>query len=182
MPIDSFGPRTQRVYTALRDRLARGELAEGTKLPRHSELATEYGVAPLTLRQVLARLEAEGFVSREQGRGTFVRAQVPPAVLIVDDDVPLCALLAEQVTRAGYRPIPVAAPAEGLQWLVEDGSIGLVFSAIRLPETEHGIDFIRAVRRRWPTLPLVALTGYSDDLAGLHGTPEWPVLILSKAF
>jgi diguanylate cyclase (GGDEF)-like protein/PAS domain S-box-containing protein len=31
----------------------------------------------LTLRQALAQLEEEGLVSREQGRGTFVRAQTP---------------------------------------------------------------------------------------------------------
>src|SRR5690348_9895270 len=98
MPIISFGPRTQRVYTALRDQIVRGTLAVGTKLPPHTALAIEYGVAPLTMRQVLARLEEEGLVLREHGRGTFVRPHVPSAVLIVESDTALCVLLVDHVT------------------------------------------------------------------------------------
>jgi CheY-like chemotaxis protein len=182
MPIYNLGPRAQRVYMALRDRIIRGELPVGKKLLPHGELAAEYGIAPLTMRQVLARLEQEGLVSREQGRGTFVRAQVLPAVLIVEDDSAMRGLLEEHVTRAGYRPVPVATAAEGLACLEQDSSIALVFSDVRMPDKETGLDFIRRVRRRWSALPLVAITGYPDDLTGLHGTPECPVLILVKPF
>lgn len=182
MPYVSFGPRAQRVYVALRDRITRNEFPIGAKLPSHIELATTYGIAPLTMRQVLVRLEDEGIVSREQGRGTFVRPQAPPAVLIVDDDPSLRALLEQHVTRAGYSPILAATPADGLARLAEEPLIALVFSDIRMPDKESGHDFIRAVRRRWPALPLVAVTGYPTDLDGLHGTPECPVLILPKPF
>ena len=182
MPHVSFGPRAKRVYAALRDRIARGELVAGAKLPPHLELATEYGIAPLTMRQVLAQLEAEGLVSREQGRGTFVRSQAPPAVLVVDDDAAMRTLLGEYVTRAGYRPILVADAAEGLARLAADSTIALVFSDVRTPDTATGLGFIRSVRRRQPTLPLVALIGYPDDLAELHGMPEWPVLVVAKPF
>lgn len=182
MPLKSFGPRTQRVYTALHDRIVRGDLPAGTKLPPHIELAADYGVAPLTMRQVLARLEDEGLVSREHGRGTFVRPAVSPSVLIAEDDDAMRLLLEEYVKRAGYRPISVDAPAELLTRLAYDPSIALIFSDVRMPDKETGIAFIRTVRRRWPELPLVALTGYPDDLDGLHGTPECPVLILTKPF
>lgn len=182
MPNVSFGPRSQRVYAALRERIVRGELVAGAKLPPHIELASAYGVAPLTMRQVLAQLEAEGLVSREQGRGTFVRSQAPPAVLIVEDDAAMRALLEEYVTRAGYRAIPAPTVAEGLTRLTAEPSIALVFSDVRMPDKAAGLDFIRTVRRRQPTLPLVALTAYPDDLAGLHGTPECPVLFLPKPF
>lgn len=182
MPIYSLGPRAQRVYAALRDRIVRNELAAGSKLPSHTELAAEYGVAPLTLRQVLARLEDEGLVSREQGRGTFIRHHAPPAVLILEDDAAMRALLEEHVVAAGYRALPATQPAEALACLTADTSIGLVFSDVRLPNTASGIAFIRSVRRRWPALPLVAITGYPDDLTGLHGTPDCPILILSKPF
>ena len=178
----SFGPRAQRVHELLRERIAGGELAVGAKLPAHTALATAYGISPLTMRQVLARLEAEGLVSREHGRGTFVRAQTLPAVLIVEDDASMRGLLEEYVTRAGYRPMAVPSAAEGLARLVEDRSIALVFSDVRMPDTNTGRDFIRTVRRRWPSVPLVALTGYPQDLDELAGTPDWPVLILSKPF
>ncbi|HZG69801.1 MAG TPA: GntR family transcriptional regulator [Herpetosiphonaceae bacterium] len=178
----SFGPRAQRVHTLLRERIAAGELAVGAKLPAHTALAVEYGVSPLTMRQVLAHLEAEGLVSREHGRGTFVRAPALPAVLIVEDDASMRALLEEYVTRGGYRPVAAPTAAEGLAHLVEDRSIALVFSDVRVPDMDVGRDFIRTVRRRWPALPLVAITGYPRDLDELVGTPDWPVLILSKPF
>ena len=79
--IYGLGPRARRVFTALRDRITRGDWAPGAKLPSHRDLAVEYGVAPLTMRQVLAQLEEVGLVSRRSGRGTFVREAGGPANL-----------------------------------------------------------------------------------------------------
>jgi len=182
MAINRLGPRSGRVYAVLRERILEGELTPGTKLPPHTELAAEFGVAPLTLRHVLASLEEEGLVSREQGRGTFVRARTAPGVLIVDDDPLMRGLLRERVGRAGHRPIEADGPTAGLAALEQDPDIALVLSDIRMPASSDGIGFIRAVRRRWPVLPLAAVTGYPGDLDMLHGTPECPVLILPKPF
>ena len=178
--IYDLGPKAQWVYTSVRERILSGEFAVDSKLPSHTDLATEFGVAPLTVRQVLARLEEEGLVSREQGRGTFVRTQAASAVLIVEDGPEMRMLLATHVQRAGYRAIPVTSPAEGIAALQASSEIALVFTDVRMPDKETGINFIRAVRRRWPKLPLAAITGYPDDLTELHGTPECPVLILPK--
>ena len=49
------GPRARRVYAGLRERLVRGGLVPGTKLPPHRDSAAEFGVAPMTARQVLSR-------------------------------------------------------------------------------------------------------------------------------
>ncbi|BCJ49467.1 GntR family transcriptional regulator [Actinoplanes sp. NBRC 14428] len=49
-----------------------GELAPGSMLPPQKELSSRYGVTLVTLRQALQRLEDEGLVSQEPGRGTFV--------------------------------------------------------------------------------------------------------------
>ena len=178
--IYALGPRARRVYTALRDTILSGERVPGDKLPSHLRLAVEYGVAPLTLRQVLAQLEAEGLVSREHGRGTFVRAGTAPAVLIVDDEPVSRMLLREQVHANGYQPLEAADPAAGLAILQHGGRIALVLTDVRMPSAADGVAFIRTVRRRWPELPLAAVTGYADDLSDLLGTPDCPLLILSK--
>ena len=81
-----LGPRSRGVYQVLLDRIRSGELAPGTRLPSHAHLAATFGVAPLTMRQVLARLEADRLLVRERGRGTFVRAAAGPHVLIVGLD------------------------------------------------------------------------------------------------
>jgi DNA-binding transcriptional regulator YhcF (GntR family) len=168
------------VYGALHERIRSGECPAGSKLPSHTALATEFGVAPLTMRQVLAQLEDEGLVLRQQGRGTYVQEHSTPAVLIVEDDTAMLTLLRFHVNNAGYRAIEATGRDEALAALEADRTIALVLSDVRIPTKEIGLAFISAVRNRWPELPLAAVTGYPDDLAELHGRPECPVLILSK--
>lgn len=70
--IYGLGAKAQAAYTALAVAMQDGTYPPGSKLPSHLELARTFGVAPLTLRNVLAHLEAQGLVRRERGRGTFV--------------------------------------------------------------------------------------------------------------
>ena len=175
-----FGSRSHRVYEALRDRIRTGELVPGTRLPSHREMATTFGVAPMTIRQVLARLEQEGVISREHGRGTFVRAQTLPGVLVVADEIPVRTLLCAHVTDAGYNALEADGPAEAQSALESDHAIALILADVRMPTREAGAAFISLVRRRWPQVPLAAVLDYPDDLAELHGTAECPVLILTK--
>lgn len=170
------------MYEWLRTRILGGGMPAGTQLPPHLKLAADFGVAPMTVREALRRLEEEGLVSRQHGRGTFVRDRRPPAVLIVDDESALRSLLADQVQLAGYRPLTAASPAEAMAQLERDDTIALVMSDVRMPTAESGTELIRAVRRRWPRLPVAAVTAYPEDLADLLGTPECPVLIVSKPF
>ena len=180
MTIFAFGPRAQRVAADLRQRILSGDLAPGTKLPPHQELAAHYEVAPLTMRRALAALEEDGLVSREPGRGTFVRAPAAPAVLVVEDDLPSRRLIGIYVTRAGYRAVEAVGPAEGLAALERDPEIAFVLTDVRMPDRQDGIGFIRAVRLRRPEVPMAAVTAYPDDLAELFGRPECPLLILAK--
>ena len=178
--IYNLGPRAWRVYEALRARLAGGELAPGDRLPSNLALAAQFGVAPLTVRHVLARLEDEGWVSRELGRGTFVREPGPPAVLVVDDEPAVRELLAGFVEQGGARAVPAAGPAAALAALGRAPRVALILSDVRMPAAADGVAFIRTARRRWPAVPLAAVTGFPADLDGLWATPEWPVHILTK--
>jgi DNA-binding FadR family transcriptional regulator len=49
----------------------------GGRLPTERQLAALLGVTRTTVRHALAVLEAEGRISREVGRGTFLRAPLP---------------------------------------------------------------------------------------------------------
>src|SRR3954454_18904517 len=97
-----LGERARQIYGTLRDRIGRGEDAPGEAIPGYPRLAVEFAVAPMTVRKVLAQLEADGYVSRQPGRGTFVREWARPAVLIVDDDADVRSVLAAIVETAGY--------------------------------------------------------------------------------
>lgn len=69
-------------YKPLVDALTRdirsGRLSAGTRLPTHRELAARHGIAVVTATRVYAELHKAGLVSREQGRGTFVRELTLP--------------------------------------------------------------------------------------------------------
>ena len=65
-------PRSVSVRNELTDRIDRGVLAAGTRLPSEPALATELGVSRATLREALRTLEGEGLVRRMWGSGTYV--------------------------------------------------------------------------------------------------------------
>jgi DNA-binding FadR family transcriptional regulator len=64
---------TQELAELILERSAAGPSGPGTKLPTERQLADELGVTRTMIRHALSLLEAEGRVSREVGRGTFLR-------------------------------------------------------------------------------------------------------------
>ncbi|GAA2408302.1 PLP-dependent aminotransferase family protein [Streptomyces pulveraceus] len=71
--------RYKKLVDALASDIRTGRLAPGARLPTHRGLAAREGIAVVTATRVYAELEAMGLVSREQGRGTFVRDIAVPA-------------------------------------------------------------------------------------------------------
>jgi len=65
-------PRAVKVRDELTQRIDRGLLPAGSRLPSEPALATELGVSRATLREALRALEGEGLVRRLWGAGTFV--------------------------------------------------------------------------------------------------------------
>jgi GntR family transcriptional repressor for pyruvate dehydrogenase complex len=61
----------------LRTRIVDGVIQPGEKLPSENTLIGEFGVSRTVVRSALTRLQAEGLVETERGRGSF--ALTPPA-------------------------------------------------------------------------------------------------------
>ena len=76
------GGKSRRVYLLLRDSLTAGAHADGAALPGETRLAAEYGVSRATVRKVLAALEDEGLIKRDQTGA--VRGHVAEAPLDAD--------------------------------------------------------------------------------------------------
>ena len=55
---------------------------EGTRLPTERQLALDLGVSRSAVRHAMALLQAEGHVSREVGRGTFLRGVPDPGAAV----------------------------------------------------------------------------------------------------
>jgi DNA-binding FadR family transcriptional regulator len=61
---------------SLRRRIGSGEWSETRRLPNERELAAEYKVARNTMRSAIDKIAADGSVTREVGRGTFLRHDI----------------------------------------------------------------------------------------------------------
>ena len=81
--MNDFALKKDQVYEALRAKVVSGEYAVGMKFPAELEFARELGVGKVTLRAALERLEAEGFLVRAHGRGTFVRGRAARQSILV---------------------------------------------------------------------------------------------------
>jgi len=65
-------PRYVKIRESLRDQILSGELERGQKLPSEDELAAQYGVSRMTVRQGISELIDDGLLYRRHGVGTFV--------------------------------------------------------------------------------------------------------------
>ncbi len=65
-------PRYYQIYTFLLDRIQSNEFEPASAIPTERELGNEYGVSRITVIKALDMLERDGYVVRQQGRGTFV--------------------------------------------------------------------------------------------------------------
>ncbi|MGQ9778392.1 MAG: GntR family transcriptional regulator [Bacillota bacterium] len=65
-------PRFYQLYLQLRDRIIAGEFAPLQPIPSQQQLMETYRVSLITVRRALERLTAEGYITREHGRGCFV--------------------------------------------------------------------------------------------------------------
>ncbi len=69
----SASPLYAQLADALRERIVKGTWPIGAQIPTLPELAHEFGVGLITVRQAVQLLKNEALVAPEQGRGTFVR-------------------------------------------------------------------------------------------------------------
>src|SRR3990172_10250368 len=67
-------PRYHRIAVELREKIRSGVIEPGHRLSNQRQLAREFGVTLMTLRQALDLLEREGLITRRHGRGTYVTA------------------------------------------------------------------------------------------------------------
>jgi len=89
-----------------------GALRPGERLPSVRELAEEAGVNVNTVRAVYSRLERDGIVRSEQGRGTFVgRTQGSDGATRADLRRQIASLEAQLVARAPLPSDSFAAPS-----------------------------------------------------------------------
>lgn len=64
--------KVERIASEIRDKIARGALAPGARLPGVPQLQKEHGIAYQTARDIYGLLEDEGLLFSRRGKGTYV--------------------------------------------------------------------------------------------------------------
>lgn len=131
----------RQLYLRLREEIVRGVPAHGEALPNEERLRARFGVSRVTVRRAVADLEAQGFVRRRHGVGTFVefdRGATRPSVTLsfveqlrrtdTDTDVRVVSLA---------RTVPPADVAANLQLPAGERAL----HAVRL-RSAHGVPLL----------------------------------------
>lgn len=82
-PLDRFG-RAEAVTARLVDAITLGLLSDAEQLPSEAELAAQFGVSTVTVREALVALRQQGLVETRRGRGggSFVKAPADPSAAV----------------------------------------------------------------------------------------------------
>lgn len=71
--LDRTGAAHRHIRDQMREKILAGHLAAGARLPPTRQLAANWKVDPFTVHTALAALVKEGLLTRQPGKGTFVR-------------------------------------------------------------------------------------------------------------
>jgi PAS domain S-box-containing protein len=105
--------------------------------------------------------------SESRGNG----AQALDRVLIVEDDTLVAELAAGMLTELGFDTVVAHSAKEALDRLASGEKPAIIFSDIVMPGGISGMELARKVRQRFPELPILLTTGYSEQAGGTHGFP-----------
>jgi PAS domain S-box-containing protein len=92
-------------------------------------------------------------------------------VLVVEDDELVAELAASMLGELGFETDVAHSGTEALDQLTRGDRPKLVFSDIIMPGGISGIELAGRVRKRFPEMPVLLTTGYSEEVGGSHGFP-----------
>ena len=85
-------------------------------------------------------------------------------VAIVDDDPAFCQTIADILEMRGYRVVVTTDPHENIDQMVDQAEVLLLDMKLN---RINGLDIMKKVRQNYPTLPVLLITGYRDEMAAL---------------
>ena len=92
-------PAYYQIALHMRSRIAEKEWEVGDSIPPETELAKQYGVSRVTMRQAIAELVKDDILERKQGSGTFINFEPHPLV----HDLSLPHILAGRFRKMGLK-------------------------------------------------------------------------------
>jgi two-component system cell cycle sensor histidine kinase/response regulator CckA len=117
--------------------------------------------------------------SDESKRGTA--AATPRTVLVVEDETAVRNLVMASLGKRGYRVLAAASGQEALTLVkAEGGAIDLLLTDANMPGMT-GIELVSALLAEKPSLPVIVMSGFTEDLPRLVGFED-QITLLPKPF
>ena len=88
------------------------------------------------------------------------------AVLVVEDEVLVRLLIADELRNAGFLVIEAVDAEEALSVLQTTPRIDLIFSDVRMPGQMDGIALAKTVSATWPEIKIVLTSGQYTPTGG----------------
>lgn len=153
-----------RIAAEIRDRIARGELRPGDRVPSTRQITQKWGVAMATATKVIAVLRDEGMVEARPGAGTLVRA-VTAAEPAAKSTPRTIELTRDRIVRAGI----AVADAEGLasvsmRRVATDLDVATMSLYRHVPSKEELLEFMADAVFGEQRLPATAPPGWRARL------------------
>lgn len=157
-------PLYQQIKEYLLEEIDVGRLEIGDRVPSERDLAERFRISRMTVRHALTELSYEGFLSRQQGRGSFVaRPKIPQRLTGLTS-------FTEDMLSRGMKPgarvlsIQVAAPGykirRTLNLKIDDPVVRI--ERLRLADGEPmALEVVHLPARRFPELEKVDLENRS---------------------
>ena len=98
---------SNRIRMKLLQELRNGQYADCDRLPRETVLAEQFGISRNHLREVLAQLEREGFITRIHGVGTIINRHVTKVKYRMDIEVEFLDIIRQNGHQPGISDIHV---------------------------------------------------------------------------
>ena len=112
----------------------------------------------------------------EQAADARAAQSRPLRILLVEDNPQVTEVATSLLTERGHSVTHAENADEAIGTLNSGLTFDLVFSDLVMPGERDGLDLARIVRERWPQLPLLLATGYSD--AANRATQEGFTLLI----
>ena len=101
---------SKTIRTQLLTAMKEGEFSHCDRLPRESVLSEQLGISRTQLRDILASLEREGFITRRHGVGTIINRHVLDVPARMDIEMEFL----DMIRQSGYTPaIAFSSASEG---------------------------------------------------------------------
>lgn len=174
--IEDICPKYSRLKKHLLDQLKSGVLRPGQQLDTETVLAKQFNLSRQTVRQALGELEKEGWIIRQQGRGTFITEQVikPKPIGLIIKSISnyifpeIARGIEHRLNEAGFelklylsRDNP-EREAECLKKVLENEVDGLIIEPAKNIEPCRNLQYYRELGKR--QIPCLFLHSYWKEL------------------